>query len=117
MTPLDWQESVLSLVSLAREQLSLARLLRQKTQIIRDMKAAFGVRPTDPEMLPTLLNSAQEMRLKAQITLKKIEIENGKMVTQGVDPIRLTRFLDGRFYQTWSEYREIYKDDQHLRGI
>ena len=111
----DWQVMVLNLVSLAKEQLSLARLLKQRAQVIRDMKDVFGIRPSDPELIPTLLNAAWISRCQAGATLKKIEIENGKMVTQGIDPIRLTRYLDGRNYPTWQEYSDVYQSDLHLK--
>lgn len=111
----DWQENVLDLVSLAREQLSSARLLRQRVQEVQDMKDAFGIRPTDPELLPTLLSSAKEMRICAGATLKMIEIENGKMVMAGVDPVRLSAWLNGHMYRTWPEYWETYINDPHLK--
>lgn len=111
----DWQEIVLSLVSLAREQLSTARLFRQEAQVAQDIKDEFGVRPTDPELIPTLLKSAQEMRIAAGVTLELIEIENGKMVMLGIIPLRLDVWLNGHMFREWREYHEVYKDNQHLK--
>lgn len=111
----DWEESILNLVSLAREQLSLARLLRQKAQVVQDMKDAFGIRPADHALIPTLLTSAKDMRIAAGATLKMIEIENGKMVMRGVVPIRLDVWLNGHMFRVWPEYLETYEDDPHLR--
>lgn len=111
----DWQENVLDLVSLARDQLSLARLLRQKAQVFQEIRDTSGIHPMDPELLPTLLNSAWIMRCQAGATLKMIEIENGKMVMAGVDPVRLSAWLNGHMYRTWPEYWETYINDPHLK--
>lgn len=115
MNTSDWQDVLLNLVSLAREQISLARLLRQKAQVVQDVTAVFGCRPSDPELLPTLLSSAKEMRLCAGATLKKIEVENGKMKMMDVVPIRLNVWLNGHMFRTWPEYLETYINDPHLR--
>lgn len=101
-----WENIVHNLISLAREQISLARLLKKKAQFHQDMRDLLGISPVDHDLIPTLLNYAWIMRLQARKTLQKIEIENGKMYVQGIVPVRLDVWLNGRMYKEWPEYHQ-----------
>lgn len=114
MTYSGWQKLIYDLISLAREQISLARLARQEAIFAEDMRDLMGIAPWDDEMIPTLHKSAKLMRCKARETLKLAEIENGKRFLRGEGTVLLKEWLDGRNFRKWLEYKKVYADSFHL---